>query len=614
MGTSTTNLGLYKPDVGETGWGTLVNGNFDVVDAMKAPFIIIDPKTVDLSGTTDCSAVLQAAIDALPQTSTISGGTILLPVGALKVSTMLDLGLKKNIVIRGAGAVHYGAASNGGTTLFTGTAGMTLLRSGNGTSILQDGPRIEGIHFRDAAGTSPRLVHFWGVNRYVMRDCSFGDGVGIEIDAGTANDASWSLIEQCHFRDCPTGILATKTFGFIVFGGEFTQSATHYGIDVVNGQHVRILNIKVDHGQAVRLHGTSCSLIGIEYESQSAAAETAIELLSTSGPPPVGSENSIIGCSIRGTGRSDFVGIHIGTGATDTKIVSPHFINIGPGTGTKILDDSKVRTHITGGSDACDMQGTGSPEGVYTAAPGATFRSLDTGSFYIKGSGTSNTGWSTVALGGATGVGVTSLTWAKNEADQTNYTTVSISPTSGKAWVAWVTATRTATTPPQPTMTGAGLTWTHHTSVDWATDGGVKKKLSLFVGTGTPSAGTCNIDYGGTTVTAALWDIWELTGIHATTPVVQAVTAINNATPTTLAIALAAPAAAVNRAAAAFCHATAEAMTPRTNWTEVSDQTTSSPGCSLETQWRSDGFFVDASASWATGDKCGGIAIELKAI
>ena len=33
MGTYTTNLELYKPSVGETGWGTLVNENFDKIDA-----------------------------------------------------------------------------------------------------------------------------------------------------------------------------------------------------------------------------------------------------------------------------------------------------------------------------------------------------------------------------------------------------------------------------------------------------------------------------------------------------------------------------------------------------------------------------------------------------
>ena len=36
MGTYTTNLYLYKPTVGENGWGTLVNENFDKIDAASS--------------------------------------------------------------------------------------------------------------------------------------------------------------------------------------------------------------------------------------------------------------------------------------------------------------------------------------------------------------------------------------------------------------------------------------------------------------------------------------------------------------------------------------------------------------------------------------------------
>ena len=37
MGTYTTNKELYKPSVGETGWGTLVNGNFETIDNFLKP-------------------------------------------------------------------------------------------------------------------------------------------------------------------------------------------------------------------------------------------------------------------------------------------------------------------------------------------------------------------------------------------------------------------------------------------------------------------------------------------------------------------------------------------------------------------------------------------------
>ena len=40
MGTYTTNLELYKPSIGEQGWGTLVNENFDKIDVTSMTGIV----------------------------------------------------------------------------------------------------------------------------------------------------------------------------------------------------------------------------------------------------------------------------------------------------------------------------------------------------------------------------------------------------------------------------------------------------------------------------------------------------------------------------------------------------------------------------------------------
>ena len=40
VGTYTTNLELYKPSVGEQGWGTLVNENFDKIDATSITGVV----------------------------------------------------------------------------------------------------------------------------------------------------------------------------------------------------------------------------------------------------------------------------------------------------------------------------------------------------------------------------------------------------------------------------------------------------------------------------------------------------------------------------------------------------------------------------------------------
>ena len=40
MGTYTTNKDLYKPSIGENGWGTLVNGNFETIDNFLKPITV----------------------------------------------------------------------------------------------------------------------------------------------------------------------------------------------------------------------------------------------------------------------------------------------------------------------------------------------------------------------------------------------------------------------------------------------------------------------------------------------------------------------------------------------------------------------------------------------
>jgi hypothetical protein len=67
----------------------------------------------------------------------------------------------------------------------------------------------------------------------------------------------------------------------------------------------------------------------------------------------------------------------------------------------KLADDSGYTTfvalkHCYSGTTVCDWAGSGSPEGVITAGVGSTYRRTDGGastSFYVKESGSGNTGW-----------------------------------------------------------------------------------------------------------------------------------------------------------------------------------------------------------------------------
>lgn len=72
-----------------------------------------------------------------------------------------------------------------------------------------------------------------------------------------------------------------------------------------------------------------------------------------------------------------------------------------------------------------------------------------------------------------------------------------------------------------------------------------------------------------------------------------------NATSATVVNTASSPAAG-DRNLAFASHRTAEVTDPRTNWTELSDSTGTTPPAGFETQWRSDQWEATASASWAT--------------
>ena len=58
MGTYTTNYNLFMPTVGETGWGTLVNGNFTTIDTtMKSLSNRITTVENEVNGALSCTSV-----------------------------------------------------------------------------------------------------------------------------------------------------------------------------------------------------------------------------------------------------------------------------------------------------------------------------------------------------------------------------------------------------------------------------------------------------------------------------------------------------------------------------------------------------------------------------
>jgi hypothetical protein len=120
---------------------------------------------------------------------------------------------------------------------------------------------------------------------------------------------------------------------------------------------------------------------------------------------------------------------------------------------------------------------------------------------------------------------VTQLIASGSTTDGTTFTTASISPTAGQLHLAIVTTGVVGGAAPlaSTALTGAGLTWTRVADVS-SSSGSPAGILhsALYVGTGTPSAGTVTIAPGGT-VEGILWRFIDISNVNTT--IVQSGTA-----------------------------------------------------------------------------------------
>lgn len=94
--------------------------------------------------------------------------------------------------------------------------------------------------------------------------------------------------------------------------------------------------------------------------------------------------------------------------------------------------------------------------------------------------------------------------------DRNSYTTASISPVAGRLYIATIT-NRNTSTPPTPTVSGAGLTWVQ---MDTDTIDSALKRVTTFRALGySPSSGALTIGMGGTTITECAWIVDEYAGV-----------------------------------------------------------------------------------------------------
>lgn len=291
-------------------------------------------------GVTDDSAAIQAAIDSLDATY---GGDVVLPPGrilCLSTITITDVsgyGGRGTRLI-GTGGMRFRDGQNGterpgGTTLVAGTPSMTLLKCNAGAGSYA-GTCIEGVHFeeKDSAHTAI-LVNFNVMNFWTMRDCVVVGGLrGILVDAQTG-DASWGMIDNCHIKDCTSGIRITGdvgggtqgTPGIRVFGGSFAVNTGQVGYEITsNCHHNQIIGTKFD------VNGTGN---GINIDGAANFTE-------------------IVGVNMEGPTTGSFIDIGMGTGrAMGTQVVATSI------SGTKSpVGGTGIRLHGSAGSPATQVK------------------------------------------------------------------------------------------------------------------------------------------------------------------------------------------------------------------------------------------------------------------
>jgi polygalacturonase len=179
LGTFTTGTKLYKPSVGETGWGTAVDANFDLLSQE-----VVNVKSYGALGdnSTNDAVAIQAAIDA--------GGRVFFPAGTYIVGATLNI--KTNVTLAGTGmGTVLKAANSLNANLISTTGASQIFFAG-----IRD-MRLDGNKANNTSGITLllRQAHTWYVRGVHIKDSA---DVGLKLQGTDANTTTLN----CWIRDC----------------------------------------------------------------------------------------------------------------------------------------------------------------------------------------------------------------------------------------------------------------------------------------------------------------------------------------------------------------------------------------------------------------------------
>jgi hypothetical protein len=224
---------------------------------------------------------------------------------------------------------------------------------------------------------------------------------------------------------------------------------------------------------------------------------------------------------------------------------------------------------------------------------------------------TPGSGWGALAFSGgrrllpipddvASGVGGSTT-------DAASFNTASLTLVAGQPCYVAVSS-HNATAADQPTVTGAGLTWTAEKSVTLSSGA---RRMTVFSGSGATSAGALTIDFAGVNQTAINWIVIQFTAAASSGYTVQVPNGTTTASGTSLAgPTLAAFEHASNVHLAFFMTSLNAGITPDGNFTELADTSQTGNNVSLECQWARN---VLTCTSTFTTAAAACISLEVKA-
>ena len=162
MGIYTTNLELYKPSVGEQGWGTLVNENFDKIDATSITGVI-----QMYAGSTAPSGWLICNGQAVSRTTYAALYAVIgTTYGAGDGSTTFNVPNLVNKTVRGSNSL---GKTGGSDTVTLSTAQMPAhTHDGGSLTAASAGAHTHSINRPSGAGSLGAVSPAWNTKEHIV--------------------------------------------------------------------------------------------------------------------------------------------------------------------------------------------------------------------------------------------------------------------------------------------------------------------------------------------------------------------------------------------------------------------------------------------------------------